>query len=314
MTMKKIANSFTLRAGIASALCLSFIIYSPLRVSSAKAATRTSADLKTESQLRAEASRYDGAIRAIAEVATMKLDTPEDLKKAFAVLDRERPNLKFHRSKLIVLGLSDSTFSSAIKKKAPNKQAAEAFAKELKADRKAILKLNGAESLTSRIRRSAESDSATLRRAGERLKEAAETIKKAGQRSAAPGAVPLDGLMLLQAGFSEVTQPTASLETLMMTPQGGPAETIMIIAVTVALVFMVASYGYLAAEYMGVGEKEDQDEVAACQQTVDGRYSTCVSEARDLPSGFPLYLRELAEAGCYADWLFKQGECLTLYI
>ncbi|HLF83670.1 MAG TPA: hypothetical protein VI837_05790, partial [Blastocatellia bacterium] len=109
-------------------------------------------------------------MRAIAGISTMKLETTEDVKRAIAILDRERPNLKLFFSKLVVMGLSDSTFSNAVKKKMPDKQAAESFLKGLQADHKAVLRLDGAESLATRLQRSAESDAAILRRAGERLK------------------------------------------------------------------------------------------------------------------------------------------------
>ena len=170
--MKKVL-SVTLRMFIATALSISFLIYSPLRLSSVGAATRVVADLRSESQYRIEASRYDDAIRAIASVSSMKLENPDELKKALAIFDREGPQLKFHGSKLIVLGLNDSTFTASVKKASPDQAAAEALIKELRADPKAILKLNGAQSLVTRLRQSTEADAATLRRVAERFKEAA---------------------------------------------------------------------------------------------------------------------------------------------
>jgi hypothetical protein len=304
--MKRIATSVTLRAGIATALCLSFAMNLPARLSSG-AATPAVADPKTESQYRAEASRYDAAIRAIAGIATMKLDTPDDLRKALDILKREGPNLKFNRSKLVVLGLSDSTFSNAVKKKTPNKQAAEAFAKEVNADPKVVLKLDGAESLQTRMRSSNESDAATLRRAGEKLKEAAGKIKKTAQGSRGRGVGVTDEFKVIRAGFSETEQPAAAPDSLMMTLQGGPAETVIIIIICVAF-DVFAAYGLKLFVY-----GSDPAEGAACQEKADDSYSKCESKANDLPSGFPLFVREVAIALCYSQWLLDQAACLAYY-
>jgi hypothetical protein len=314
MTMKNIANPFRLRNGIAHALCLSFLIYLPLRVSSAEAAAHVAADLKSESQFRSEASRYDGAIRAISGIATMTLGTGDDLKKAFAILDRERPNLKFHRSKLVVLGLNDSTYTSALKKKVPDKRAAEAFAKEVAADRKALLKLEGAESLVTRMRRSVEADAATLRRIADRLKEAAEKIKKAGQGRTSPSEGAADGFKLVRAGFSEAAQPTAAPDLLLMSSQGGPAELLLVVLLAYAVLLVVTLYGVAIASFFNIGTKEDEDAVASCQVKADDGYLRCVSAASDLPSGFPFFQREAATALCYADWLRNQSGCLLEYL
>jgi hypothetical protein len=306
MTMKKITTPVSVRAAIATALCLSFIIYPQLRVSSAKAAA---ADVKSESQLRSEASRYDAAIRAISGIATMKLDTPEDLKKAVVILDRERPNLRFHRSKFVVIGLSDSAFVSAARKKFPNKQAAETFAKQLAADTKLALTVEGAESLKTRIRQSINSDAATLRRAADRLKEAAAKFKRAQARMT-PGTGTTDEFKVLKAGFSDAPRSIALPET--------PAIDPVSIVIIVAAVIVYASIIYYGLKWygpsIGIGTEEDKDEVADCQETADGRYSRCVSEASGLPSGLPFFVREVAQAACYADWLTRQAACLTLYV
>jgi len=311
--MKKIANSIKLRVCLATALCFVFVINLPLRVSSAGAA-HAAADLKSESQFRSEASRYEGAIRAISGIATMKLETGEDLKKAFAILDRERPNLKLHRSKLVVLALSDSTYTSAIKKKVPDKQAAEAFAKELAAERKVVLKLDGAESLVTRMRRSIEADVATLRRVAERLKAAAEKIKKASQGTTSPSDGTADGLRLVRTSFSEATQPIAAPDPLLTSFQGGPLELFLVVLLFYAVLIVVTLYGAAIASFFNIGTKEDEDAVAECQVRADDGYLRCVSAASDLPSGFPFFQREAATGLCYADWLRNQAACLLEYL
>ena len=319
--MKKIINLGTLRVGIATTLCLSFLIYPELRVSSAGlTATRAAADLKSESQFRSEAARFDAAIRAINGISTMKLETGDDLKRAIAILDRERPNLKFHRSKLVVLVLGDSIFMNAVKKKAPDKQTAEAFAKELNANRQAIFKLDGAESLKTRIRGSVESDAATLRRAGGKLKEAAQKLKKAGQGGTAPNLGANREFKVIRASFSQAEQPLAANDSLITTPQDQvsrdfpriketPPENIAIALVLAAAVYIVGFVGLAVWELIvDLGSETSQE--AECQKKADEDYTKCVAAASALPSGFPLFLREAATGLCYAAWLLAQAECL----
>jgi len=307
----KIITTVTLKALIATALCISFLIYSPLRLSSALAMTgHAAADLKSESQLRSEAARYDSAIRAISGIGTMKLETGEDLKKALAILDRERPSLKLHFSKSVVLGLSDSTFSRAVKKRVSDERAAEAFAKELKADSKTILKLDGAEALKSRIQRSAESDAAVLRRAGERLKEASERLKRAGQRGAAPGLGVRDEFRVIRAAFDRATEPLNAHHTLSTSPQRRGLNPI----IRVLLVLLSTELGQRFVDVIKPFEQEDIDEVAECQGEADARYLTCRAEANRLPSGPLFFEREVAQGLCYAAWLAAQADCLLLYL
>lgn len=308
--MKKITTPVWIRAAIASALCLSFIVYPQLRLSSVQAAAGSAAGFKTESQLRTEASRYDAAIRAIGGVAAMKLDTPGDLAKAVAILDRERPNLKFHRSKFVVIGLSDSNFISSVRRKLPNKQVAETFAAQLAADSKLALTVDGAEALGTRIRRSIDSDAATLRRAADRLREAAARFKRA-RITPAPGTT--DDFKVLKAGFSEASRSIAVSETTAL-PAIDPLTVVLIVAVVIAYAGVIYYGLRWYGPAIGIGTEEDKDQVADCQNATDTRYNQCVAEAQDLPSGLPFFVREVAAAACYADWLARQAGCLALYV
>ena len=167
--MRSIFNSAMLSATVAIALLINLIAPPQLSASSARMELRTAnMDLKSESQVRSEAARYESAIRAIGDIASMRLENPDEMKKALAILDREGPNLKFQRSKLIVLGLGDSTFAASVKKAAPDKAAAETLIKEVNADPQAVLKLNGAQPLVTKLGQSTEADAATLRRVSER--------------------------------------------------------------------------------------------------------------------------------------------------
>src|SRR5262245_58865647 len=138
-SIAKVAASRTFRTMTASALCMTFVIYPALRTSTANV-IYTATDLKTEAQVRSEASTYEAAIKAIASITSLKLENPDELKKAIAIVNREGPNLRFSRSKLVVVGLSDSTFINAVKKRSPDKAAAEALIREVSADPKAVLR------------------------------------------------------------------------------------------------------------------------------------------------------------------------------
>lgn len=292
VNMKKIANSVSLRGGTATALCLTFLIYLPLRVSSVGAVARAAADLKSESQFRSEASRYERAIRAIAGIATMKLETQADLKLAIAILDRERPNLKLSFSKLVVMAFTDSTFSSAVKKKIPDKQTAESFLRGLQADHKAVLKLDGAESLATRLRRSAESDAAILRRAGERLKEAAEKIKRVGQGVRSPDFRHNDEFKVTRVGFRKNTPPIPAPNTVMQL-----AEALLAGLFVGAVLVAVALYGTFI---IAVSDNETGQALVECMEGADGRYFRCVDGAD--------FFKQVE---CYTVWLLEQAACVS---
>lgn len=135
-------------------------------------------NLKSQSQLRSEAAVYDTAIREITRISSMRLSNPEESKAALAILKKQTPNLRFSRSKLISIGLSDGAFASAINAKAGNdKKSQQQFALQLSQDRKSILQVNGAESLKANIIRSVDADAALLRRVSQQLSDASKAIK-----------------------------------------------------------------------------------------------------------------------------------------
>lgn len=83
--MKKVEQSAAPRALLAILLLLTFILYPRTMITSAGLAFAT-LNLRSKSQLRTEAGRYDTAIREIGELATIKLETIEDLKGANAIV------------------------------------------------------------------------------------------------------------------------------------------------------------------------------------------------------------------------------------
>ncbi|HEY7784518.1 MAG TPA: hypothetical protein VIB00_07325 [Pyrinomonadaceae bacterium] len=290
-------NPLMLRALIAVALSVSFVIYPPLQLSSASAAISVAPEIKSESQFRSEAARYDAAIRAIGSIASMRLDNTAEFQKAFDVLKRERPNLKFHRSKLIALALSDPAFANAVKKKAPDKSAAESFVKQLNADRQAVLRLDGVQTLQSRMRRSDEADAATLRRAAEHLKAAGEKIKASAPRSSVAPFGEEQEFKVIRANFTESTP----------APIDPVSATIIALAVT-AVVIMAIAYG--SALISNATTDEGQDAVEACNQRNDERFDRCVSEIDCGLGGLLNPFCAAALALCESDWLVRAAACL----
>jgi hypothetical protein len=296
--MKKL-NTVNGRILIAIVLSISFIAYPQLRVSAAEA-VRAAAELKSESQYRAEAIRYDSAVRAMAGIVTMKLETPDDLKKAHAIVANARPSLKLFRSKFVVMSLSDPTFTDAVKKRSPNKKAAEDLIKEINADQRAVLKLNGAEALKNRIEQSIKTDAGTLRLASERLKAAGETLKKAGQASGAQGPFR-DDFKVIQASFKAEEQPIPAGPSI--PPQDPFTIGIVIIAtIAIAVVLLeVILFGVVL-----VLEEDRTDSLDECLDDANARYETCEASAREQP--FPLNIAQLVI--CDGFLLALQAACM----
>ena len=271
--------------------CFAFVLYAPSQLSSA--ASPAAFELKSASQYRAEASRYDAAIRAISGITTMKLETEDDLKSAIAILDRERPNLRFHRSKLVSLAINDSTFSSAVKKKSPDLKAAEAFLKELSADRTLVLKLDGAEALKTRFLRSDGSEAGILKRAGERLKEAADRIK---QKTRVAHARATQKVEVNYLEGREALHP--DLEPSALTPNLQVVTEVIAVIFIAVIAIEVVVYGAIIVK--NVSTEEGRDEIAECQERADGRYLRCISDAN-------VFQRAI----CYGSWLADQATCLV---
>lgn len=312
----KTGTAFVLATAVCFSLMAGLAAYPQLRVSSAAGAkapgsvsansTRNiPADLKDVSQVKNEAALYDTAMREISQLSSSSLATIDDLKKANAVLERQIPNLRYSRSKLAAVGLSDSTFVAAVKAHTSGKKATEDFASELGKDPNAILKLNGATSLGDRIARSLETDTTTLRQAAERLKQAAGDIKaklktnhaRAGNRSAPPAIetswpVPFAGLtkdqqVVLLVGVAVLV--CSPLLPLLVTVSQG--------------VLAVALIGQLIANF---GTEQGRDKVAACMDDAEHRYRNCSKDAATLCCG----LDSVARALCAYQWMLDAAVCL----
>jgi hypothetical protein len=293
-------SSVMLRAGTVMALCSSLLLYPALRVSASLATARV--EVKSESQFRSEAALFNRALSAVASITTMKLDTGEDLKRALAILDRERPNLKLHRSKLVAASLSDATLIAAVKRRATDARSADSLIKELEADPKNVLKLAGAEALRSRLQQSAETDATTLRRVAQRLKDAGEKLQKAAQiRSSTRD--DQNELKFTRVRFSKAPEPHVTPETTMAP---GPGTVILIIIATAVVCAVIGYVGGRLTNYLDL-----EDDIAECQEGADRIYARCLAGTENLASGFPFFLKEAATALCYSEWLGLQALCIV---
>src|SRR6185369_2905796 len=94
-----------------------------------------------------------------------------------ALLAKQIPNLRFNRSKLAQIGLSDSTFAGAVRERTKDSKTTDVFVREVAADPTSIMKLSGASALADRMQRKVDSDVALIRKVADRLKQAAADIK-----------------------------------------------------------------------------------------------------------------------------------------
>jgi len=298
----KTARLVSLRIGIVAFVCVSLLTYPPARISSM--ASMNAAEAKSESQIKSEAASYEKAVNAIAGIANMKLDTADGLRQANAIVDRERPNFKFFRSKLIAMAMGDTTFASGVKKVAANEKAAEAFLKSLLADRKLVLDVDGAKSLQTRIARTIELDATRLRQAGERLKVAAEAFKPTTQPDEARDTRFGNGLTYIKVRSSD-TNAFASLvdpSPFFVDPLTVIAGIALAAAVIVAVAFAVTAIKNL---YENTFTEAGRDQVAECQGEADDRLAACVTAANR--QAFPFNLPLLAV--CNAQWILSQAKC-----
>ena len=272
-------------------------------------------NLKSGPQITSEANSYDTAIREISRIAALNLTTPEGSKTAQEILETHVPHLKFGRSKLIVLGLSDSSFVSAIKAKTFDTKSAQQFALELGQDATSIFKLSGASAIRDRISSSVAADISKLEKVARLLKEAAAKLSAESNLGTISATIvapvtaisaTLIAVVIAAAAVVAVPALGAALVGLATTVAGASA--------TAGSAFGAASAAAIAgaaAVVAGVtavaSSEETQEKITACQDKADSHYRRCKSAANDLP--WPA--NGVARDGCYADWLLEAAKCLV---
>jgi len=302
----------TSRALTAGFLSLSFIFY-PL-VRTLPAAEAAAVDLRSESQMKTEAGLYDSAMREIERALTIKLETIEDLKAATALLAKQIPNLRFNRSKLAQIGLSDSTFVAAVRERTKDSKTTDAFVRELATDSKSITKLSGALSLSDRLQRKVDGDVALIRRLADRLTQVTADLKAKIKQNHVG----------LRNGEFDTT--FAGHEFLSPAPRISDSDIELVLVIVAVYVFpgVLVGLAILAAGPISLGivvtgaalligrvvenfgTDKGRDRVAACQDAAEAEYKSCVAGGAGACCG----LAELNAAGCLAKWLFDSGACI----
>jgi hypothetical protein len=289
--------SVALRAAITATVCLSLVVVPQSRVAAM--------DVKSAAEYKAEALRFDNAIRAMAGITTMKLETPDDLKAALAIVERESGNVTLLLSKLVAMGLADSTVVAAVKKRGPTAKEAEAFFKAIIADPQKVLNLEGGSALSTRMRSVITSSAETLKRAGTRLREAADKIKTRGSTGSEGG----NEMRLVRASYSVATGASAGPSVFAVAV--GLVDPLTVAAAAaiyvVAVIFAAAFILQLVEVIKNVVTPEGQRRVERCLADARARLDRCWAEARQQP--WPSDLAALA--ACDAFYLLDVASCYT---
>jgi len=254
--------------------------------------------IKSEAQVRNEAALYDTALREISRVTTMSLDTAENLKRANDIVKKQVPNLKFKRSKLLAMGLSNATFVSAVKAKTADDKSTRAFAEDLLKNPSSITKLNGASALGSRMAQSVDTDNALLQRVSDQLKQASTALKAKLKAHHSPHFET--AMRINEPGLSSLNEASE-----------------WVILVSVALIFspLLPVMVPLSAELVvgalfvqaviNVVTEDGRDKVAECLKQAQSDFESCDASANALPFG----LNIAAEAACLTGYLLATAGC-----
>ncbi len=313
--MKKVERSATPR--VLFAILLSFTFLLNLRPMTSSAGTTLSTlNLRSESQLRTEAGLYDAAIREISRVATMKLETIEDLKTANAILRKHAPNLAFSRPKLVVTGLGDPTFVGALRERTRDSKATDSFALDVARDPNSILKLNGASSLADRTVRSVEADIALLRKVVERLKKTSDDMRSKTTPHHSVSRKVLGVSSIVESGSADTGNNTRSF-----TPDFPNNRVVILIAIAVVAIppFAMAltgpatrADGVLLSEALiikintNIGAEKGIDVVAECRDRAAENFSRCLEGQ----SVGPFVI--VNETACLNHYLLDLAACMGL--
>lgn len=187
-------------------------------------------------------------------------------------------------------------FVVGVKKKMPDTTAAEAFSLELKADRKAILKVDGANSLNSRLDRAMEADTTTMRLAGQRLKEAADRIKRS-QPQRSHHRSPNE---LVPAGFeASLTEASASIPLIVpLLIIGAMATASVVVVITLGEILVISFFAAFTKPTAGTSE---------CVEDLERRYEQCVALANIIPPPFNI----TPLAACDGERLLRIAGCVV---
>jgi hypothetical protein len=307
--MKKLLNSARFRALIATVVSFSFMIYP--RLGTAPPVMAAGIDLRSESQVKTEAALYDSAMRTIEQGLTIKLETLDDLKAATALLEKQIPNLKFNRSKLAQIALSDTTFVGAVGDRVKDSKTTDTFASELATDPNTILKLNGASALADRLQTKVETDVSLIRKVANRLQQAGADLKaKIKQAHASRSGVGLSTNTISPAAPSPpplVVRLDGVVFLLVVAAIAYPGLAIALAVLATGPLAPAVVAGLLIAKLVeNLGTDKGKDKVAKCQEAVDAHYQICFKAGADACCGLAILNAE----ACLAIWMYDSAGCL----
>ena len=287
-------------------LALPLRLVTPVRAESS-VAMPADLGLRSESQLKSEALLFQTALNAIAAIATMRLTTPEELAAANAIVEKNIANLRFARSKLIVMGFADSTFTSAVKRKGADKAATEAFGIELAKDPTSIFKVSGGQALGDRMRSVLAADTAKITQVVAVLKKASADLKaKQGHHASLSNSTLASTVITSPTPAEMSTLDIAFLVVVVAVIVFPPLGLVLISLVASVAVVGVAALAATLIRNLAKNATTDEgrDEVAECTAAVDRKYRGCIDAAKD--DGLFAYA---SAALCYADWLAAAAAC-----
>ena len=275
-------------------------------------APKTLGDIKSASRFRAEAARYDQAIKAIGSIGSMSLRTPADLSSADAIIRKYGPSLKLLTSKLVTLAYDDPTFTLAIAKNFANERLAKDFAGKLMGDRRYVEQLNGAKALEKRMVEFTNVNGALLQKASEnlRISTARITGKSSGVQPRylpALSATQWYTLIVIVLLVAAITFPAlaigAAIYASLIVP--GAAAAFLTSPLTVAF----AAYFTWAAGYMIIDALDGEDPPPANSST--GQDSAAVAACIDAAIARNEQCLEGANSGTAAERLLVQLGCAS---
>lgn len=307
--MKLKLNNLTRRTSRAAifALCLSLIQLN-LALAGAQEPDAQRARLRTlyqkfnarETALKAEASRYDQAISALAAIERMPISSEAEIRNILNALSRSRRGTEGVFGKMVTIALNTSSLKAGAEAEA-DRLTPKGVALQLRQSPSFVGRIRGFDDAKRAIQRQLQSDIALHQRLSKKL----ESISRRRASITLPG-----GAESLHAVYSTASSPLTVRAT--YSPSAPAVEPLMQIGLEVIVVsaigIIIAAYAARKAADFTEPEDPDNEEdtrsrFRVCMDKADAKLDTCLGRNRGNFFG---------EAGCWAVYLFEKGECLTL--
>jgi hypothetical protein len=228
----------------------------------------------------------------------MPIENPEVLKRALAIIDRERSNLKFQASKLVTLTVNDYTFTTSFKRACPDKMTGAALLGRLRTNPNALLNLNGVQALKMRLAQRINEDVAVLRRVAERILAATKEVAPPAheKRIVSPGhGIPTTVRVDVPAAYDIIVVGIDAVShTFSLVMAGGM---VAMLAPWAEGAMYDAIFGVYSAELM------------KCYLAADAIYEQCQFAATS--QRLPNREQERRCARCMSDLLTRAAACLS---